>query len=838
MGRCGVLQKVLGKITHRRALKFIVTDIVIGSVILVIGIGIGIAIGNVLKTKMKKELIYSPDNIDDELQEEPDSDTTPNNYDMYLFNVTNAEGVLRGERPVVRECGPYSFKLYTMWLNATFSNKNKHVTLLTRSIYVFDKERGGPNPFTDRVTLLNLWYLAYIGATGSEANLLVLMTGGVLASINTQLTSEAFQMQVLLATAATMVDTVRTTVVSSAYGTSFYGIWANYTVDPPSFPSNMRVAAVTGAPSGLSYAEALRLWDCSSSVSFCNTNKGATLWATAASGDTAAASAIITATGISTAELSAVAAWFMNYVSNSATPYVLSTYGISQLADIGYVQFGYGTPLGGVSVSDLTGLAAPLEIAIWASRSMHTTFTLSVAKSKSILAGAYSLGTPSNLVMFSTLVQAGNFTTVASLWGGLTSTEATVVLSFALQSCLPNFAVPALQQVEAEGGGLFSTRTAGQWMFATNADGTPYADPLVSLLLGTNTAWGLVGNDTTVATALARNSTQTFNTGKKNLKDMWQTVAYNGVSNLTFWQQPVKVEGTDGTRFKPFLTSTGSLDKPKVYSNDLKRPMTMYYRKTIKRHGIKLYRYDVDRDGLKRDNDTYNQNIAGFFNMTAQPSTMGAPVFASAPHFLYVPDETWLNNITGMSDPDEDLHATYTAIEPLCGNTMEAKSRLQLNIYLDQSWTDVRLGTLHTGITPRSMIPVYWTDKWGGISEDDANDYKDKVLSVDDMAQVILLACVISGTVLLIVGLTLLALWLASRRSAAAAALSQSSVRNGLRFVILHNIILTRGEPVGNAGVEVLQKPQGNAGVVGYVLFPLDERLVVLNLHVGHLVEA
>eukprot|EP01105_Mastigella_eilhardi_P011636 TRINITY_DN267_c0_g1_i5.p1 TRINITY_DN267_c0_g1~~TRINITY_DN267_c0_g1_i5.p1 ORF type:complete len:263 (-),score=88.61 TRINITY_DN267_c0_g1_i5:129-917(-) len=233
--------------------------------------------------------------------------------------------------------------------------------------------------------------------------------------------------------------------------------------------------------------------------------------------------------------------------------------------------------------------------------------------------------------------------------------------------------------------------------------------------------------------------------------------------------------------------------------------MTMYYRKTIKRHGIKLYRYDVDRDGLKRDNDTYNQNIAGFFNMTAQPSTMGAPVFASAPHFLYVPDETWLNNITGMSDPDEDLHATYTAIEPLCGNTMEAKSRLQLNIYLDQSWTDVRLGTLHTGITPRSMIPVYWTDKWGGISEDDANDYKDKVLSVDDMAQVILLACVISGTVLLIVGLTLLALWLASRRSAAAAALSRSSAVTPLTSDVGTTVVTV--EPTGGFGREPQLSP-------------------------------
>ena len=163
------------------------------------------------------------------------------------------------------------------------------------------------------------------------------------------------------------------------------------------------------------------------------------------------------------------------------------------------------------------------------------------------------------------------------------------------------------------------------------------------------------------------------------------------------------------------------------------------------------------------ENSTFYMKYVGLWNMSA--ATNGSPLFLSTPHFAFSYD--WVTNVTGLN-PENDTQESYVGIEPYTGMTMSYRTALQVNFLFNNHTLDMlsMFNTNLSSIDTPLMFPAYWVSDWGTVSEQKAKDFKNNVHAKELLSQRILLGCVISGTVVLVVGLTLLAIWLANRNAA------------------------------------------------------------------------
>lgn len=157
-----------------------------------------------------------------------------------------------------------------------------------------------------------------------------------------------------------MLSTTKSVVASQTTLPVFYSIWANYTSSPSAAFPDYLLLSYAGVPSGISYKKAALLWNCTSSLSFCNTD-GAQTWAYAANGATTYQQLLITETGLTTSQFALVLTWLGSYWSNQVEDYLFTEYGIATISDLGFVQWGIGTCLGSVSVSDVQDIAITPE---------------------------------------------------------------------------------------------------------------------------------------------------------------------------------------------------------------------------------------------------------------------------------------------------------------------------------------------------------------------------------------------------------------------------------------------------------------------------------------------
>lgn len=76
------------------------------------------------------------------------------NYDVYLFDVQNINGLLSGEKPIVVERGPYAYHEYFNKFDISWSKGGDEVTYTTQKFFVFNPERTAPGlTENDNITL-------------------------------------------------------------------------------------------------------------------------------------------------------------------------------------------------------------------------------------------------------------------------------------------------------------------------------------------------------------------------------------------------------------------------------------------------------------------------------------------------------------------------------------------------------------------------------------------------------------------------------------------------------------------------------------------------------------
>ncbi|XP_063103312.1 lysosome membrane protein 2 [Cavia porcellus] len=75
---------------------------------------------------------------------------------FYFFNVTNPEEILRGERPLLEEVGPYTYREIRNKANIQFGDNGTTISAVSNKTYVFERNQSVGDPKVDLIRTLNI----------------------------------------------------------------------------------------------------------------------------------------------------------------------------------------------------------------------------------------------------------------------------------------------------------------------------------------------------------------------------------------------------------------------------------------------------------------------------------------------------------------------------------------------------------------------------------------------------------------------------------------------------------------------------------------------------------
>ncbi|RVE52909.1 hypothetical protein evm_002386 [Chilo suppressalis] len=85
----------------------------------------------------------------------------PLTFKIYVFNVTNAEDINSGAKPMLTEIGPYVYKEYRERTILGYG-ENDTIRYTLKKTFIFDAEESGPLTENDEVVVINFSYMAAI----------------------------------------------------------------------------------------------------------------------------------------------------------------------------------------------------------------------------------------------------------------------------------------------------------------------------------------------------------------------------------------------------------------------------------------------------------------------------------------------------------------------------------------------------------------------------------------------------------------------------------------------------------------------------------------------------
>jgi len=121
---------------------------------------------DLLRWMIKKQSIIKPATQTFDNWKSP---PVPSYMNMMIFTYTNPDGIVKGEKPIVKEMGPYSYR--EIRENTILSMDADNITYLQNYSYVFDPEHSCAGCLeTDNVTTPNIGLLATINMTQTLDN--------------------------------------------------------------------------------------------------------------------------------------------------------------------------------------------------------------------------------------------------------------------------------------------------------------------------------------------------------------------------------------------------------------------------------------------------------------------------------------------------------------------------------------------------------------------------------------------------------------------------------------------------------------------------------------------
>ena len=180
----------------------------------------------------------------------------------------------------------------------------------------------------------------------------------------------------------------------------------------------------------------------------------------------------------------------------------------------------------------------------------------------------------------------------------------------------------------------------------------------------------------------------TINTGEVDISKVGQYVQWNGLRELSIWENDTdanNIRGTEGLFFRPNLKEGANLT---VFVDDIMRSLNMVYERKVKHLGLTAHRYNVDKSTYK---SAFNElTNAQWFNwcpdgMFYLGSTQirELPVYGSKPHFLDG-DPLLLESVQGLQ-PVREKHDIVLDVEPITGANIFLRKQLQINVQVNKS---------------------------------------------------------------------------------------------------------------------------------------------------------
>jgi uncharacterized protein YfkK (UPF0435 family) len=228
-------------------------------------------------------------------------------------------------------------------------------------------------------------------------------------------------------------------------------------------------------------------------------------------------------------------------------------------------------------------------------------------------------------------------------------------------------------------------------------------------------------------------------TGRDNINKVNRIVEYNGQKKIYLWDEPIEIEGTDGSQFAPGVSED---DKLKIFNLELLRTLELDYKKHEELYEIDLLKYKLSGDTFD-ENSLYYMDTEGLINLEVLPEYREVPVRVSKPHFLGG-DPSLITAVGGMN-PDDGAHDTYICVEPISGITMKARQRVQINLEIDTM--DIWYEDID-----HAVMPIVWREDSGEIPEDLAKEFRDQVYPALELKERAPLLCLGIGAALCVPG--------------------------------------------------------------------------------------
>lgn len=177
-------------------------------------------------------------------------------------------------------------------------------------------------------------------------------------------------------------------------------------------------------------------------------------------------------------------------------------------------------------------------------------------------------------------------------------------------------------------------------------------------------------------------------TGKDDIKKLGKVKSWNGKETIDgLGGECAKIKGTTGDLWPPVEKDQDAT----FFVSDVCRSLTFKRDGTLTKHDIKGHRWIGD-DSLFDNGEKYPDAACwcpgteqscpslkrGLYDASA--CNYDAPSFISYPHF-YLADESYQTAVNGMS-PSRERHESQVAVEPVMGVSLDAKIKLQLNMFV------------------------------------------------------------------------------------------------------------------------------------------------------------
>lgn len=672
----------------------------------------------------------------------------------HMYNLTNLPQVLQGGKPDYEVVGPYMYRRYRTSVNVSFPNNGNQIQYSNFYNYIFDSDASGDGLSGSDVFLnINPVYIGGLmqasvtGPISAETNMLLAAVGGLMGEVIQYLTGPFIPLYLNLEFPAYFVPLMNQNIIAlnaTAQNTQmaydqFIDIWRNGTA-APSVGNWTGLLLSSVVPSGISADSAKKLLDPTVPYSLLDPSPAAAWMWNQSLTNPASAQNLSDIFQIDLSQVLLIWDWRVNVFAPTCMYSNLQTqFGISQISDIGWVQFINMSPLKSQSFTalfpNLGGYITQVELD---DTSSGTTFQ----QWRQILDPNTGLTNISNYLTFIMYVgQIG----VATLMGGggdftpwgMTNVTAITVVSYGLNAVGSQLA-PTLPIIMGPTAGLFVARTVDQWAY--NCD-----DYLLNLLQEYPPLCSFKYNN-------SADPLNTIYSGQGDILSINTYGIYENQPQIFGWQQPITPIGhTELGQFPPsYALATSPSPNFTVFQADLMRTVYLNYSSSIQVGGISADRYVLDFEETFTPSSLYFQSTYGLANVSYFHG--GSPIFLSLWDMYNVANAT--NMVDGYNQTNEMEATTIIDIEPITGTTIQCRKRLQVNVWVENN-TQWFFGGSQFGnadFTTGIYYPIAKIGEYATISSDQASQLLSKLELGPRVLHITFFTGVTAGPVIFVVG--------------------------------------------------------------------------------------